>query len=299
MDHESVVTVDPPRRPRVDAHHHVWNLHVRDQPWITGAAMAPILRDFTIEDLASVRTGRGIDATVVVQTVASVDETVELLQLADDTDFVAGVIGYVDLDDERVGDGLDRIIDSPNGRWLVGIRHVAAAEPDPNWLMRPKVLAGLREVAERNLAYDLLIRPDQFETARQAVSAVPGGRFVLDHLGKPPIAAQELEPWARHIAALGALPNVFAKVSGLVTEAAASWTVGDLRPYVDHALASFGTGRLLFGSDWPVCLLAGSYAEVFDAAASCLAELNVDERVAVFGANAIKAYGLTMIGASA
>jgi L-fucono-1,5-lactonase len=293
MDHDAAMTTDAPRVLRIDAHHHVWELDVRDQPWITGAAMASIRRDFTIEDLAPVLAGCGIDATIVVQTVASIDETVELLQLAADTDSVAGVVGYVDLDCERAADQLDRLLDGPNGHWLVGIRHVVEAEPDPQWLLRAQVLAGLREVAEHNLTYDLLIGLDQFEAARQAVAEVPNGRFVLDHLGKPAIAAGRFEPWATQIAALAALPNVFAKVSGLVTEAAPSWTAGDLQPYVDHALASFGAGRLLFGTDWPVCLLAGSYAEVLDAAETTLGALSTDERAAVFGGNAIDAYRLS------
>ena len=286
------------RLPRVDAHHHVWDLHVRDQPWITGAAMAPIRRDFTIEDLALEIKTCGIDATVVVQTVASIDETVELLQLAAHTDYVAGVVGYVDLDSERVGDQLDILLDGPNGHWLVGIRHVVEAEPDREWLLRPQVLAGLREVAERNLTYDLLIRPHQLEAARRAVAAVPNGRFVLDHLAKPEIATRTFEPWATQIAALAAQPNVFAKVSGLVTEAGPSWTAPDLQPYVDHALESFGVRRLLFGTDWPVCLLAASYSDVCDAAANCLSALSADDEAAVFGTNAIDAYGLPMVGAS-
>jgi len=293
------MTVETPRLPRVDAHHHVWNLQIRDQPWIAGEAMAPIRRDFWIDDLAPELASCGIDATVVVQTVASVDETVELLQLAAETDFVAGVVGYVDLDSDHVGEQLDILLDGPNGHWLVGIRHVVEAEPDPAWLVRPQVLAGLREVAERNLTYDLLIGPPQFQAACRAVAAVPTGRFVLDHLAKPAIATRTFEPWATQIAALAALPNVFAKVSGLVTEAGPTWTTGDLQPYVDHALASFGARRLLFGTDWPVCLLAGSYSDVVDAATTTLIMLSADEQAAVFGSNAISAYGLPMIGASA
>jgi L-fuconolactonase len=298
MEHDVVMTIDAPRVPRVDAHHHVWDLRVRDQPWITGTAMAPIRRNFTTDDLAPALAECGIDATIVVQTVASVDETVELLQLAADTDFVAGVVGYVDLDRDGVSDQLDRLLDGPNGQWLVGIRHVVEAEPDPNWLLRPQVLAGLVEIAERGLTYDLLIGSHQFDAASQAVAAVPSGRFVLDHLAKPAIASRCFEPWATHIADLAAHPNVFAKVSGLVTEAGPSWTAGDLQPYVDHALSSFGAGRLLFGTDWPVCLLAGSYAQVHDSAETCLAALSDDETAAVFGGNAIGAYRLPMIGVS-
>lgn len=292
------MTSDAQRLPRIDAHHHVWELGVRDQPWITGPAMAPIRRDFTVDDLAPAIAGCGIDATVVVQTVASVEETVELLQLAADTDFVAGVVGYVDLENAEVGDQLDTLLDGPNGHWLAGIRHVVEAEPDPDWLIRPQVLAGLREVAARNLTYDLLIGPHQFDAACQAVAALPEGRFVLDHLAKPKIASRAFEPWATQIATVAALPNVYVKVSGLITEAAPTWTARDLQPYIDHAVACFGVRRLLFGTDWPVCLLAGSYAQVCEAAELCLAELSADELAAVFGSNAILAYALPMIGAS-
>jgi len=292
------MTTDAQRLPRIDAHHHVWELDVRDQPWITGAAMAPIRRDFTIDDLAPALAGCGIDATVVVQTVASVDETIELLQLAAGNDLVAGVVGYVDLESGQVGDQLDSLLDSPNGHWLAGIRHVVEAEPDPDWLLRPQVLAGLREVAARNLTYDLLIGPHQFEAARRAVASLPDGRFVLDHLAKPKIAARAFEPWATQIATLAALPNVYVKVSGLTTEAGPTWTAADLQPYVDHVLASFGVGRLMFGTDWPVCLLAGSYAQVCEAAETCLSALSADELAAVFGTNATRAYALPMIGVS-
>ena len=292
------MTSDPSRSLRIDAHHHIWDLATRDQPWITGESMAPIRRDFGVDDLAPELARSGVDATIVVQTVASIDETLELLELADRTEFVAGVVGYADLDCDEVGDHLDRLLDGPNGHWLVGIRHVVEAEPDPEWLLRPRVLAGLDAVAERHLAYDLLIGRHQFEAARQVVARLPHARFVLDHLGKPAITAREFEPWATDVAALAALPNVFAKVSGLVTEAGPAWTVGDLEPYVDHAVEVFGADRLLFGTDWPVCLLAGSYSDVVDAACSTLIALSGDERAAVFGTNAIKAYDLPMIRAS-
>lgn len=292
------MTNDASRATCVDAHHHVWDLATRDQPWITGESMAPIRRNFGVVDLAPELAGCGIDATIVVQTVASIDETVELLQLADDTDFVAGVVGYVDLDCEETGDQLDRLLDGPNGHWLVGIRHVVEAEPDPEWLLRPRVLDGLRAVADRDLTYDLLIGPHQFDATRRVVTQIPNGRFVVDHLGKPAIASRAFEPWATHLAELAALPNVFAKVSGLVSEAGPTWTTGDLQPYVDHAVRLFSARRLLFGTDWPVCLLAGSYSEVVEAATATLIELSAEERAAVFGTNATNVYNLPMIGAS-
>lgn len=289
------MTTRPGRKPRIDSHHHIWDLTVRDQEWIIGDEMAPIRRDFGVGELQLEIDRCGIDATVVVQTLASHDETTELLDLAGRTPFIAGVVGYVDLETDDVGDRLDRLLDAPGGQWLVGVRHVVEREPDPDWLCRPRVLSGLGEVARRNLAYDLLIGPHQFDAAHRAVAEVANGRFVLDHLGKPAIASGTWEPWATQLGALASLPNVSAKVSGLVTEANRStWSPGDLKCYIDHALTTFGTNRLIFGSDWPVCLLAGSYTQAHQAAIAALSALSDDETAAIFGANAVTTYRLTV-----
>jgi len=277
---------------RVDAHHHLWDLGVRDQPWITDA-MAPIRRSFRTEDLAPAATSAGITATVVVQTVPDVVETVELLDLAATTPLIAGVVGWVDLAGADVADQLDRLLTAPSGSWLAGIRSIVQAEPDPAWLLLPAVLDGLREVASRGLAFDLLVRSDQLEAAAGAVSAVPEGRFVLDHLAKPGIAAGTWEPWATQLAELASCPNVAAKLSGLVTEASWSdWTVDDLRPYVDLAVESFGPPRILFGSDWPVCTLAAPYEEVVATAEALIDGLDATDRDAILGGNAVAAYRL-------
>jgi L-fuconolactonase len=278
---------------RIDAHHHVWDLAVRDQPWITGEAMVPIRRSFGIDDLVPEAAAADVTGTVVVQTVADVTETEELLDLAAATRLVAGVVGYVDIAAPAVGEQLDRLRGRRSGTWLVGIRSPVQDEPDPGWLVRPAVLAGLREVARRDLVYDLLIRPDQLDAALAAVTEVPEGRYVVDHLAKPAITACAWEPWASGLAGLAARDNMSAKLSGLVTEASwDTWSTDDLRPYAEHALAAFGPDRLLFGSDWPVCTLAAPYSRVVAAAEVLLADLSPTERATVMGGAAAAVYGL-------
>ena len=278
---------------RVDAHHHVWDLAAHDQPWIVGPAMEPIHRSFAVDDLAPELAARDVGGTVLVQTVASRAESLELLTIAARTPFVLGVVGHVDLAAADVDDQLDELIESPGGGCLVGIRHVVEAEPDPGWLARPDVIDGLRAVARRGLVYDLLVKPQQLAAAIEAVAAVPDARFVLDHLGKPPIAEGSREPWATQLAALARFENVSAKLSGLVTEADwSSWSTSDLAPYVDHALEIFGPHRLMFGSDWPVCLLASTYSEVVDAVDALVAQLSADESDLLFEGTATAVYGL-------
>jgi L-fuconolactonase len=256
--------------------------------------MAPLRRSFGIDDLAPRATAAGITATVVVQTVADITETEELLDLALETPLVTGVVGYVDLAAPDVGDQLDRLRERPSGGRLVGIRSLVQDEPDPGWLLRPAVLAGLREVARRDLVYDLLIRPHQLDAALGVVTQVPEGRYVVDHLAKPAIAAGAWEPWASGLTALAGRGDVVAKLSGLVTEADwATWSTSDLRPRVDHAMAAFGPGRLMFGSDWPVCTLAAPYGRVVAATEELVGDLSSAERAAVMGGTAAAVYGLT------
>ncbi|MEW2806434.1 amidohydrolase family protein [Streptomyces massasporeus] len=249
----------------VDAHHHVWDLSVRDQDWITGPELAPIRRDFTMKDLASEARAAGVARTVLVQTVTVPEETPEFLALADGHDLIAGVVGWTDLTRPDIADELARLRALPGGRYLKGIRHQVQGEPDPEWLLRPDVHRGLAAVADAGLVYDLVVLPHQLPACVRSAAALPGLTFVLDHLGKPPIAAGALEPWATGLRALAALPNTVAKLSGLVTEAdPASWTVEDLRPYADVALEAFGPGRLMYGSDWPVSTLGAAYGDTLD-----------------------------------
>jgi predicted TIM-barrel fold metal-dependent hydrolase len=279
----------------IDAHHHVWDLAVRDQEWITGEAMAPLRRDFSLADLEPEARAAGVTGTVLVQTVTVAEETPEFLALADAHELVAGVVGWTDLTDPGVADALAALAALPGGRHLVGIRHQVQAEPDPEWLTRPEVGRGLAAVAEAGLVYDLLVRPHQLPAAVRAAARLPQLTFVLDHLAKPPIAAGDIDDWAKDIARLAALPNTVCKLSGMVTEADwHAWTTEALRPYAETVLDAFGPGRVMFGSDWPVCRLAATYAEVFAAAEELTARLTAAEREAVFAGTAVRAYGLTL-----
>jgi L-fuconolactonase len=283
----------------IDAHHHVWDLSVRDQDWITGPDLAPIRRSFSLDDLAPEARAAGVHATVLVQTVTVAEETPEFLAIADGSDLVAGVVGWTDLTAPGIADTLAAQRELPGGDRLVGIRHQVQGEPDPAWLLRPDVLRGLAAVASAGLVYDLVVLPHQLPAATEAAARLPELTFVLDHLGKPPIASRELEPWASAVRALAARPNTVCKLSGMVTEAARStWTTPDLAPYADTVLDAFGPGRLMFGSDWPVCRLAASYAEVVAAARALTHRLAEDERRAVFETTAGRVYGLPPRGKS-
>ena len=282
---------------RIDAHHHLWELARRPQAWLDGPGMAPIRRDFTLTDLAAPAKAAGIDRTVLVQVLPSLAETAEFLALAGESDLIAGVVGWADLTSPAVPETLSALRSGPGGSRLAGIRHLVQGEPDPRWLARPDVRRGLRAVAAAGLAYDLLTLPHQLPAAIGTVRALPGLTFVLDHLSKPPIASGELQPWAALIRELAALPNVYCKLSGMVTEAGRpGWTVADLRPYAETVLAAFGPSRVMFGSDWPVCMLAASYADVVSAARELAAELTQDEQAQVFGGTATRAYCLPRRG---
>ncbi|MGW4821337.1 amidohydrolase family protein [Streptomyces sp. NPDC004227] len=277
----------------VDAHHHVWDLTVRDQDWITGDELRPLRRNFTVEDLQPQARAAGVDRTVLVQTVTVPEETPELLALADAHDLIAGVVGWVDLTRPDIAAELARLRDLPGGRHLKGLRHQVQAEPDPRWLLRPDVRRGLAAVSDAGLVHDLVVVPRQLPACVESAAGHPGLTFVLDHLGKPPIASGEREPWATAVRALAALPNTVCKLSGLVTEAdPATWTTADLRPYADVVLDAFGPDRLMYGSDWPVCTLAAGYAEVLAVARELTSELTAVERAAVFEGTATRVYGL-------
>jgi L-fuconolactonase len=278
---------------RVDAHHHLWDLTVRPQPWIDPDDMAAIHRSFDPQDLVAVTGRAGIGRTVVVEAASLIAETEELLATAAAEPLISGVVGYVDLTAPDVGDHIDRLRAGVGGDRLVGIRSPVQAEPDPRWLEHDDVIAGLKAVSARDLVYDLLVLPHQIDAAIEAAMRVPDGRFVVDHLAKPAIVDRRWEPWASAIAALAAFENVSCKLSGMVTEADwRGWSVGDLRPYADHVIATFGPDRMLFGTDWPVCTLAASYEEVVSVAEQLVADLSDAERDAVFGANATRIYRL-------
>jgi L-fuconolactonase len=276
----------------VDAHHHLWNPSRADYPWLTDE-LAPIRRAFEPVDLAPLLDVNRVDATVLIQTRSSLDETREFLATAATVPFIRGVVGWVDLTSPAVEDTIAALRDGPGGDRLVGIRHQVHDEADPDWLVRADVRRGIRAVARAGLVYDFLVRTRELPAARVIVASMPDARFVVDHLAKPAIRAGGFEPWAGLVASFAGFPNAAWKLSGLVTEADwQGWQPADLAPFVDHALGVIGVERLMFGSDWPVCLLAATYADVLDTAHRLTAGLSDSERAAVFGANAQTVYRL-------
>jgi L-fuconolactonase len=276
----------------IDAHHHIWDLAVRDQDWITGDDMAVIRRDFSVDDLRPLAAAAGVTATIMVQTVTVAEETPEMLAGVVDDPLVAGVVGWTDLTSPGIADVLAELRAGHGGDRLVGIRHQVQGEPDPDWLRRADVIRGLQAIADAGLAYDLVITPNQIPAAVYAAGAVPYLRFVLDHAGKPAIAAGELEAWAAPIRALALHPNVTCKLSGLVTQAGPATPVHAFKPYADVILDAFGPDRLMFGSDWPVCLLASTYPDVMDLTRTLLSGLDEHDKAAVFGTTAARVYRL-------
>ena len=279
----------------IDAHQHFWDPARADYPWMESPELTPIRRAFGPADLAPLLKANGIDATIVVQCRSSLDETEEFLRIAHATPSVIGVVGWADLTDGALGDTLERLRGLPGGDKLVGIRHQVHDEADPDWLLREDVQRGLTAVFAQDLAYDFLVRTRELPAAIATAQAFPKGRFVLDHAAKPPIAGGGSAEWSDRIKALGACGNVWCKISGLATEAVWNdWDAERLAPFVAHAASCFGEDRLIFGSDWPVCLLAGSYGEIKNALEACLAKLGPGVREKAFGVNAAQAYRLAM-----
>ena len=276
----------------VDAHHHFWDPARASYRWMTDE-LAPIRRRFGPEDLRPLIDAAGVRRTVLVQTRSSVEETREFLTVAAHQDFIAGVVGWVDLTAPDVADRIAELRAGRGGNKLVGIRHQVHDEPDERWLLRDDVRRGLRAIGAAGLAYDVLVRTRELPSALAIVREFGDMRFVIDHLGKPPIREGAIEEWSARMAPLAALQNVYCKLSGLVTEADwASWRVEQLVPYVSRALDWFGSSRLMFGSDWPVCLLAASYPDVLSAYNDALGDVSDRERERIFGSNALAFYRL-------
>jgi L-fuconolactonase len=271
----------------VDAHQHFWDPATADYPWLTDE-LAPIRRAFTPGDLAPVLEAHGIGGTVVVQTRASLDETHALLATAAAVPFILGVVGWVDLTDAHVSTVVAGL-----GDGLVGVRHQVHDEPDARWLLRPDVQQGLAAAGEHGLVYDLLVRTAELPAAQETVRRNPGMSFVVDHLAKPPLREGLIDAWSDGLAALAAFPNVACKLSGLVTEADwSSWRPDELIGVLRRAIDWFGPDRCVFGSDWPLCLLAADYGAVLELVESAVSELAAGERAAVLGGNAMRIYGL-------
>ena len=278
----------------VDSHHHFWDPAHRNYPWM-GEALAPIRRVFGPQELRPLLEANGVGRTVLVQTVSSLDETREFLAAAAVTDFIAGVVGWVDLTGPSVDDTIARLRAGPGGNLLVGIRHQVHDEPDPGWLLRDDVQRGIRSVGEAGLVYDLLVKTRELPAALQLARRHPDMTFVIDHLAKPRIAAGRRDPeWERALAPFAPYSNVHCKLSGMVTEADwTRWTPQDLAPYVERALEWFGAERCIYGSDWPVCLMAGGYDKVLNALNVTIAGLDRASKDSILGGNAYRAYRLS------
>jgi len=275
---------------RIDAHQHFWRYDPREYEWI-GEGMEALQSDFLPKDLRPLLRQAGFDGCVAVQARQSLEETRFLLELADEHDFVRGVVGWVDLQSGEAAAQLDEFRGRPK---LVGVRHVVQSEPDDRFLLRESFGRGLALLEERGLAYDLLLYPRHLKPAAELVARFPGLRFVLDHAAKPEVAKREITQWAEDLEALAALPNVHCKLSGLVTEADwKTWTADDIRPYLDVTLGAFGVDRLLIGSDWPVCTLAADYPRTMGLVLDYLSRRPAAEQAAVCGGNAQRLWRLT------
>ncbi len=267
---------------RLDAHQHFWRYDAPQYPWIPPGS--PLQRDWLPADLGALQAPLGFSGSIAVQARQTPAESDWLLGLADASPSILGVVGWVDLRASGVTAELDRLARHPR---FVGVRHVVQDEPDPGFLLGEAFLRGLAQLEPRRLTYDLLVFPEQLPACVEVVKRFPRQRFVLDHLAKPRVRARLLEPWARQMRELASQPNVHCKVSGLITEGNhETWTASDFTPYLDVVWEAFGARRLMFGSDWPVCLLAGSYAQVFELVRNHLDKRPAEERDAVLGGNA-------------
>lgn len=274
----------------LDAHHHLWTYSTEEYEWID-VGMQRIARDFTIEDLRAAAEPCGVVGSVAVQARQTVEETTDLLRMANASDFVKAVVGWLPLREDRLGGLLDGLASEPK---LKGLRHVVQDEPDDRFLLRDDFNRGVAETLSRGLTYDILIFERQLPAAIEFADRHPNGRLVLDHIAKPAIAAgAEIGPWRAQLTELAERPNVSCKLSGVVTEADWSgWTAGTLRPYFDAALEAFGPGRLMYGSDWPVCLLASEYDRWFNVVQEWASALSASEQNAFYYQNTIEAYQL-------
>jgi L-fuconolactonase len=271
---------------RIDAHQHFWRYNAQEYGWIQPDW--PIWKDFLPVDLEQLLKSCRLDGCIAVQARQSLDETRWLLELADSAPIIRAVVGWVDLRSDQVGHQLGEFASDPK---FVGVRHVVQDEPDNRFMLRADFKRGIAALKQFNLTYDVLVFPRQLPAAVELVGAFPEQPFVLDHLAKPPIAEGELSPWREQIEMLARLPNVMCKLSGMLTEAKwHAWREADFRPYLDVVFQAFGVDRLMFGSDWPVALLAGSYEQVYSLVSNYVSALNKTEQAKIFGDNANRFY---------
>jgi L-fuconolactonase len=274
----------------IDAHQHFWRFNPARDAWIT-EDMSSIRRDCLPTDLAPVLDANGVGATIAVQADQSEAETEFLLALAKGNPRVAGVVGWVDL---RAADVERRLEHFSRFKKLRGVRHIAQGEADDHFLARPEFVQGVGHLKSFGLTYDILIFPRQLPAAIELVGKLPGQKFVVDHIAKPEIVAKKIEPWAKLMREIAADANVYCKLSGMVTEAdRKSWKAADFEPYLDLVFEAFGPERLMFGSDWPVCLVAATFAQVKNIVESYVDRHAPEASPAIFGDNATTFYGLS------
>jgi len=271
---------------KLDSHQHFWRYTAAEYPWIPEGS--PLQRDWLPADLVRIHRSLGFDGSIAVQARQSLAESWWLLGLADADPTVKAVVGWVDLQSERVEESLAALAAHPR---LAGVRHVAQDEPDDGFLVRPAVVRGIGALRQFDLTYDLLIYPRQLPAAIELVRHFPEQPFVLDHIAKPLIRDGLIEPWASQIRELARHPNVGCKVSGMVTEADhLNWKADDFRPYLDVVFEAFRPERLMFGSDWPVCLLAGSYEQVEGLVRDHVRHLGPEQAAGFWGGNCARFY---------
>jgi len=273
----------------IDAHQHFWRYERWEYGWIDDS-MAALRRDFLPADLKPELERSGFQGCVAVQVRQSLEETQWLLELTERAPFILGVVGWVDLRSPRLRFELESFAGNSK---LVGVRHIVQSEPDERFLLQPDFLRGIATLEEFDLAYDILIYPRHLPVAAEFVARFPRHRFVLDHLAKPPIKSGAVDSWALGIRELAYFPNLFCKVSGLVTEADwQAWKPEDMGPYLDVAFECFGPSRLMIGSDWPVCTVAAPYSQVMDVVKNYISKYPAEEKNAVLGGNAAKFWKL-------
>jgi L-fuconolactonase len=278
---------------RIDSHHHVWDLSVRPQTWMKGDELKPISRSILMDELEPELEKAKIDFTVIVQTVPTPDETPEFLDLSLTHPKICAVVGWLDLESTDIRPQLEKYLSHPGTKNLVSIRDIAQDKPDPNWFLREDVIKNIHRIAEYGLTFDILTKPPQLAAAVEMVKQSPHNTFVLDHISKPYIAKNEMQPWADQISEIASHENVFVKVSGLFTEADwHNWNHQTFAPYLDHILNTFTPARMMFGSDWPVCLLAATYADTINLMEEFVKEFSVSEQESFWANTARRAYKL-------
>lgn len=274
---------------QVDSHQHFWKYDVQRHSWIT-QEMQVLKRDYLPADLVPELRANGMAGCIAVQAEQSEQETQFLLELAKQYEVIKGVVGWVDLRSPQIAERLQHYSQFEK---LCGFRHVVQSEADDEFILRPEFCRGINALKKYGFTYDILIYARQLPAALELVSRFPDQPFVIDHIAKPSIRTGAMAPWAAQMRSLADQANVYCKVSGLITEADwKNWRIGDLLPYLNVVFETFGPERLMFGSDWPVCLLAGTYQQVKQLIENYIGKLSIQQKKDIFGLNAVRFYGL-------